>query len=83
MTEKELSIDELFEQAKLQEEAEQRKKLVEANLVSLKAQKKAIDARTKSSRISTTQFYKEMQEMRASGVTLTPGARHDIELIEL
>lgn len=80
---KELSLDELYELAMVQEEKELREKEVAAKVAAAKAQKEAVDSRSTSRRIGVGEFYKEMQEMGAFGVRLGSKKTHDIELIEL
>lgn len=80
---KALSLDELVELARLQEEKELREKQIRTRVEAARSQKEAVDARQKVQKIGVGQFYKEMQEVRAFGVTLQTGVNHDIEVIEL
>lgn len=80
---KALSLDELVELAKLQEEKELREREVKARVAAARAQKEAVEARQKVQKIGVGQFYKEMHEMKAFGVHLQTGVNHDIEVIEL
>lgn len=80
---KKLSLDELYELAKLQEEKEQRQEMNRKLVDAARQHKAQVDSRTETKKITQSEFYNEMAQAKAFGVTLGKGRLHNIELIEL